>query len=296
MNSIRSRLFVILIAATGIIWLSAVLWIYIGTRSEIQGVLDSRLQEAAKMVLSLVPKNGISAFGNELQSELSGEKPLYERQLSCQIWSIDGRLIAKTSGTPSTELSEIKGGFSNRLVNGEPWRVYTLEDGIKGIRILVGDRLELRSHLIGELIRSLMLSLVLVMPLLAILIWISLDRELKPLRDVAANLTARDGDDTRPIDNDHLPGEVSPLVASLNGLLKKVQTARKQERDVTAFAAHELRTPLAGIRAQAQIALATADEVEMKGALQQMLVAVDRTTRLVRQLLAMAKLDSGLTA
>jgi len=293
MSSIRTRLFVILVAATSIIWLSAVCWIYVGTRNEIDDVLNSRLQEAAKMVLSLVPQSGVAAPQRDKLPELLNEAPLYEHQLSCQIWSIDGRLIAKTSGTPSAQLSEIKEGLSSRTVDGQLWRVYTIEDSVKGIRILVGDRLELRSHLILELIKTVMSALLLVIPLLAALIWASLDRELRPLRVIAADLTARDGDDMRPIGVEHAPVEVAPLVASLNSLLTKVQMARKQERDVTAFAAHELRTPLAGLRAQAQIALATDNEATRKGALRQMLVAVDRTARLVRQLLAMAKLDSS---
>ncbi|MCG5651095.1 histidine kinase dimerization/phospho-acceptor domain-containing protein, partial [Holdemanella sp. DFI.5.21] len=80
--------------------------------------------------------------------------------------------------------------------------------------------------------------------------------------------------------------EVKPLLAALNGLFEKVETARRHERDVTAFAAHELRTPLAGLKTQAQIALAAPDGSVREAALRQIIVSVDRTTRLARQLLA----------
>jgi two-component system, OmpR family, sensor histidine kinase QseC len=78
--------------------------------------------------------------------------------------------------------------------------------------------------------------------------------------------------------------EIRPVVTSINGLFSKVESARQHEREITAFAAHELRTPLAGLRTQAQIAIATTDSTARDTALGQILVAVDRSTRLVRQL------------
>jgi two-component system sensor histidine kinase QseC len=87
---------------------------------------------------------------------------------------------------------------------------------------------------------------------------------------------------------------VKPLADALNGLFTKLEAARRHEREVTAFAAHELRTPLAGLKTQAQIAMTAADPVVKEGALRQILVSVDRTAHLVRQLLAIAKLDAGL--
>jgi two-component system sensor histidine kinase QseC len=96
-----------------------------------------------------------------------------------------------------------------------------------------------------------------------------------------------------PIEAGKVPTEIRPVVTSLNGLFSKVESARQHEREITAFAAHELRTLLAGLRTQAQIAIATADSTTRDTALNQILVAVDRTTRLVRQLLSIAKLDAS---
>ncbi|MGO4837002.1 ATP-binding protein, partial [Rhizobiaceae sp. 2RAB30] len=121
----------------------------------------------------------------------------------------------------------------------------------------------------------------------------SLGRGLRPLNAMAGELRSREADDMRPIDTGNAPSEVKPLAEAINGLFDKVETARRHEREVTAFAAHELRTPLAGLKTQAQIAIAAADPAVREGALRQILVSVDRTTRLVRQLLAMARLDSG---
>jgi len=95
-----------------------------------------------------------------------------------------------------------------------------------------------------------------------------------------------------PVDAGAAPSEIRPLVGALNGLFGKVERARRHEREVTAFAAHELRTPLAGLRTQAQIAASAPDEAVRANALRQVVRAVDRTGRLVTQLLALARLDA----
>ena len=180
-----------------------------------------------------------------------------------------------------------------REVDGETWRIFTAEDAEKGLRVLVGDRLSLRERLVTDLIMGLLTPALLVVPLLGMLIWVSLGRGLRPLRLMARNLAARDADDMSAIDAGQAPTEVRPLADALNGLFLKVEAARRHEREVTAFAAHELRTPLAGLKTQAQVAMAATDPDITRVALRQILAAVDRTTRLVRQLLDAARLDAA---
>lgn len=291
MMSLRTRLFLILVTTTGLIWLFAIGWIYVGTRHEVEGVLDARLQEAARMVASLAPARGVAApTGAASREGLAG--PIYERQLSCQIWSLDGRLVARSSGAPSSKLSDSASGFSERDIDGETWRVFTVEDADKGIRVLVGDRLGIREHLVTDIIKGLLAPTLLILPLLGLLIWSSLNRGLQPLRALAGELQSRGPDDMSPVQAGRAPSEILPTVAALNQLFEKVESARLHEREITAFAAHELRTPLAGLRTQTQIAIGASDAATREVALRQILVAVDRTTRLVRQLLAMASLDA----
>lgn len=293
MTSLRKRLFIILVAATGAIWLSAVVWIYVGAKAEVEQVLDTRLQEAARMVSSLVGSGEVAASrAIAAVPGLSPEPASYERQLSCQVWSLDGRLVARSSGAPDTRLAENASGFSDRVVEGETWRVYAVENAATGVRVMVGDRLGLRERLVADLIKGLIAPAFLIVPLLGLLIWVSLGRGLRPLNAMAEQLQVRAADDMSPIAVDNVPVEVVPLARSLNALFAKVELARRHERDVTAFAAHELRTPLAGLKTQAQIAIAATDPAMKEGALRQILVSVDRTTRLVRQLLAIAKLDA----
>jgi two-component system sensor histidine kinase QseC len=292
MNSLKGRLFLILVAATSLIWLTATCWIYVGATREIESVLDARLQEAARMVLSLASGNGAAAALKDGDSAPAPEIMSYERQLSCQIWSLDGRLVARSSGAPDESLSDKRAGFSQRLIKGETWRVYTAEDSAKGVRVSVGDRLGLRSHLVEEIIKGLLAPLLLAIPLLGLLLWASLSRGLRPLQALARELGHRNADDMSPVKTGTIPAEIQPVVASLNHLFRKVRDAMQHERELTAFAAHELRTPLAGLRTQAQIAMVAGDGKVRGAALHQIIVAVDRTTRMVRQLLAIAKLDS----
>lgn len=288
MTSLRRRLFTLLLVATGAIWVSATVWIYVGSRTELEKVLDTRLQEAAKMVHSLVSGGDMATAAGPPALDDAG----YSRQLSCQIWSFDGRLLARSSGAPAEILAEEGEGFADREVNGEVWRVYTIVDANKGVRVAVGDRIGLRDRLVRDLVSGLVWPAVLIVPLLGLLIWFGLGRGLGPLNAAAREIAARDGEDMRPIDGRSAPAEIRPLLLALNGLFEKVETARRHERDVTAFAAHELRTPLAGLKTQAQVALAAAEGPLRVAALRQIIVSVDRTSRLTRQLLALAKLEA----
>lgn len=291
MNSLRGRLFVILVAATGLIWACGFVWIYLDAKAELERVLDSRLQEAARMVNSLVGKQDRGAISGA--SDVSPGSMNYDRQLSCQIWSLDGRLIARSDSAPEVLLTDTAAGFSDRIVKGERWRVYAIENASKNVRVMIGDRLGMRDQLVADLVKGLMVPALLVIPLLGALIWVSVGRGLRPVLGMTDQLRARDADDMSPVDARNAPSEIRPLADALNGLFTKVETARRHEREVTAFAAHELRTPFAGLKTQAQIAMATTDPAVRQGALRQILFSVDRTARLVRQLLALARLDAG---
>jgi two-component system, OmpR family, sensor histidine kinase QseC len=290
--SLRTRLFFILVAATGMIWLFAIGWIYVGTKQEVESVLDARLQEAARMVASLGTSKSVATASAETGIDDPAETLIYERQLACQIWSLDGRLVARSRGAPSSNLGGTQTGFSDRRIEGENWRVFTLDDTDRGLRVLVGDRLGMREHLVTDIVKGLLAPTLLIVPLLGLLIWSSLNRGLRPLRKLAVELRDRQADDMSPVKSGQVPAEILPMMAALNALFSKVESARRHEREITAFAAHELRTPLAGLRTQAQVAIGASDPDTRNSALRQIMIAVDRTTRLVRQLLDIANLDA----
>ncbi|MBC7576294.1 MAG: sensor histidine kinase N-terminal domain-containing protein [Tardiphaga sp.] len=293
-RSIRGRLFVVLVTATVFVWLCASAWIFLQTRREVEHVLDTRLQEAARMVSSLAFNGSGATDTLALPDNSLPQTTSYERQLSCQIWSLDGRLVARSSGAPSNSLGGDDDGFSDRLVDGETWRVYAVSDPGKRIRVLVGDRLGLRERLVSDLILGLLWPAMFMVPLLGFLIWGILGRGLRPLQTMATDLTRRGVEDLSPLEVDHAPPELAPLASSLNGLFKRVDAVRRHERDFTAFAAHELRTPIAGLKVQAQVAMGTKQPSQRNAALQNIILSVDRISRLSRQLLTVARLDAQL--
>jgi two-component system sensor histidine kinase QseC len=297
-RSLRLRLYALLVAATMVLWLCAGLWVAISARHDLRRVLDIRLIAMATIIDSLTTRGNLplskdpSAPAVEIP-DLDTDQVPYLRRHSCQVWTLDGRLMAATSTAPPAEMTHLRQGLADEIINGEDWRVYALTDERHGVRILVGDHYDHQTRFIWNILRAMFLPGVMILPLLALLIWVTLGRGLRPLRLITETLSRRDGGDFSPLGVGRVPAEIAPVVESLNTLFRKLGAARDHERSLTAFAAHELRTPLAGLRTQVQIALAAPDQKTRDGALRQTLLAVDRMTRLVRQLLALARLDAA---
>ncbi|MBV1713086.1 MAG: sensor histidine kinase N-terminal domain-containing protein [Desulfomicrobium sp.] len=299
MRSIRTRLFSILLAATGAVWLLAVLWTYLSTQHEVERVLDARLTEAARMVSSLITDHRIdvaaaveAAKDSELQTSFDMPAGDYSRQLSCQIWSLQGDLVSRSEGAPNASLADHEQGFAEKIVNGERWRVYAVVNPALGVRVLVGDNIEIRERLVGDVIKGQLVPALAILPILAGLIWFSVGRGLAPLNRIAATLSLRSAEELHSLDDSGAPPEVRPLLKSLNALFQRVQEARDREKTFIAYAAHELKTPLAGLKTQAQVALRSDSNDVRDRALSQISTSVDRTSRLVRQLIDLAAVDS----
>lgn len=294
MISIRRRLFIALLAATGMVWLSAVIWIQHSTRQEVSHVLDRRLEESARMVASLIGRQGLPGAVHDAQPGAGGlfgpDEPLFSRQLVCQVWGLDGRLKSESAGAPAEPLAaEAASGFSQRDIRTEAglqhWRVYTYVDEALGIRVMVGDALAVREGLVNGVVIGLLAPALLILPVLALLIWLGVGRGLQPLSEFARLLRNRSAQDLRPLPAEGAAAELTPMIAALNGLFARVEGQREREQSFTAFAAHELKTPLAGLKTQAEIAAMAPDEATRAHALAQISRGVARTDRLARQLL-----------
>ena len=290
MMSIRTRLFAILALVTALVWGGAVVWVEVQTRNEVQRVLDRRLMESARMVSSMMQPGGLSPVVNE---EGGGRLAAYDQQLACQIWSMQGELIARSRSAPSAMLASGEDGFSERVINGERWRVYTVHVPEGGYRVMVGDNLAVREHLVGSVVTGLLGPAVLGLLALGVLIWWSVGAGLRPIQQMTQALASRRADDLTPVDVAPGGKDLQPFVSALNDLIARVSEARRRETEFTAAAAHELRTPLAGLRVQAQIAANATDEGVRKHALEQIQTSVDRTARLVTGLLALAREDEA---
>lgn len=285
MRSLRLRLFAQIAAATVIVWSTAAIWTTISAQRDIERVLDRRLREAAHMVASL----GAAAIVAPNPNPSAGTAPDYERQLSCQVWSLQGRLIGRSSSAPAQPLSGGTSGFSQRSIDGTEWRVFTYVVPDSGLRVMVGDTLAMRRNLVTDLMTGLVVPAILGLLALAALIWIGTGRGLAPLKHIAGAIEAREPDDLSPLQLDQVPSELTMVTAAIDALLARLDRTRDTERHFLASAAHELQTPLAGLKTQAEIVRRTDDPAIRANAIQQIETSVERTTRLVRQLLDLAR-------
>lgn len=290
MKSLRTRLFVLLISATVAVWSAAAVWTYFSTRADVQRVLDRRLVEAAGMVASLVQdSNGAISRPTPAEIGSSEQTAGYARQLSCQIWTLDWRLVGRSASAPTAPLAAQGPGFSERSIQGERWRVYTLIERTRGLRILVGDNLSVRRNLVSDVLAGLLLPALVGLIALGVLIWSAIGRALVPIHRVARELGARKAGETDPLGAAGADIELRPLVDAINELFARLEILRANERHFIASAAHELQTPLAGLKAHAQIALAATDAETREQSLRSIQASVDRTSRLVQQLLDLSR-------
>ncbi len=293
MMSMRTRLFAILALVTALVWGGAVVWVEVQTRNEVQRVLDRRLMESARMVSSMMQPGRISPVIN---AEATQAATAYDRQLSCQIWTMQGELIARSQSAPAEMLADGGDGFSEEVIRGERWRVYTVHVPEGGYRVMVGDSLAIREHLVSSVITGLLGPAVLGFLALGVLIWWSVGAGLRPIEQMTRALASRRADDLTPVDVAPGGKDLQPFVSALNDLIARVSRARRRETEFTAAAAHELRTPLAGLRVQAQIAASATDDAVRRHALEQIQTSVDRTARLVTGLLVLAREDEAAIA
>ena len=152
---------------------------------------------------------------------------------------------------------------------------------------------EERRELAHEIAEHLLVPMLIALPGLAMVLVITVGISLRPLQRLARDLGARAPDRLDALDTSGAPREIVPLVERLNALFAGIERALDNERRFTADASHELRTPLAALKAQAQVALDAADEVQRRHALEQIVAGCDRATRLLAQLLTLARLDAG---
>lgn len=285
--SLRRRLMMLLLSTVTCVWLGATAYTYFDARREFGEMLDAHLaQEAA--LLAVQAEHEIA----ELDTDHAPLLHKYARQVAFQIWE-DGQLLRLHSGNaPQQHLAGEERGFSDNTVAGERWRVFTFWDDSGQYLIHVaqkaGAREELSRDIAGNLLKPLLVSL----PLLALLLWLAVTRGLHPLAKLAADVGRRDPQSLAPLDTQKAPREVLPLMERLNQLFARIETTMQQERRFTADAAHELRTPVAAIKAQAQVARGAATEAGRIYALDNAIAGCDRATHLIEQLLTLARVDA----
>ena len=186
-----------------------------------------------------------------------------------------------------------KPGFATVAIEGVAWRVFATQGAERDVQVYVGERVDSRESILWAVLRSTLWPMLVALPLLALVSWWAVYSGVAPLRKLGRTLAARQPQALQPIVVAGAPSEMVPLVDALNGLFDRIARMIESERRFTADAAHELRTPIAAIRAQAQVALGENDDAQRRHALESTLQGCDRATRLVEQLLTLSRLEAG---
>jgi len=301
MTSIRRRTLTLIICLllTGLLVIS-VLNLH-DSNHEIAEVYDAQLAQNARLLqgvmsLPLASKDQADlyrAFNKALGEAIPKvDGHPYESKIAFQVWSPKGELLVFTASPPSFAVPPAQPGYSNiDDLNGREWRGFVLKDKDNGLRIWVGERDDVRSDLVQRIVRHTLWPNVLGSLILAAMVWLAIGWGLKPLADMAATLRARHSGSLEPMQLTPLPTELEPMQAALNRMLAQIQEMLGRERRFIADAAHEMRTPLAVLRVHAQYLLEAGTEAERRESLAFLITGVDRTSRLVSQLLTMARLE-----
>jgi two-component system sensor histidine kinase QseC len=290
-GSLQSQLITLVLGAVLAIFMLIASLTWLDASHEIDEILDSHLTQAASL---LVVQEANEVGENEQQIDA----PILHRFAQKTLFQVfhEGKLSLRSANAPDTPIQAIDqhftAGFSTITIGQENWRVFATDGAENDIKVFVAEKLETRASILQAVFRSMLVPLGLALPALGIAIWWAIRRGMRPLRELSLSLQQRKAGSLEPLPTEHCNIEILPMIKALNDLFQRTHDLHKAEQRFTADAAHELRTPIAALRTQAQVALAETDPVLQKRALQNTLAACDRASRLVDQLLTLAKLEN----
>ena len=271
--SLRRRLLWLVLAAIALASLLQASTAYRTALKQADALFDQHLQEIARSVhggMPFAPGQG------------SGD-PAFD--FLVQIWGPDGAQLFRSPRAPLPPVAVL--GFSDGVAGGVRYRVYSLQTPEQTVQI--AQDLDARQARARALAVEAVLPIALLAPLLMLAVWWLIDRSLAPVERTRRQVAARPADDLSPLPDAGLPAEILPLVQELNLLFGRAQQAFEAQRNFVADAAHELRSPLAALKLQAQALRRTQDDASREAAVARLNEGIARAIDLVGQLLALAR-------
>jgi two-component system, OmpR family, sensor histidine kinase QseC len=288
--SLQARLLALLMAVVAGVWLASAVAVWVDASHELDELLDGHLAQAAAL---LVAQQANAGDGADEPFE-SDDEPLgrYAGRVAFQVWH-EGVLVLRSSNAPTAPMSSNPRGFETLVIDGQNWRVVAARGAERDVQVYVAELADSRRDILRALLRSSLWPLLVALPLLALLGWWAVRRGLAPLQQLSERLAQRRPHALDAVGFADAPAEMRPLVEALDSLFARIAALLESERRFTADAAHELRTPVAAIRAQAQVALGADNTEERRHALHNTLEGCDRAARLIEQLLVLARLEAA---
>jgi two-component system sensor histidine kinase QseC len=288
--SLQTRLVALMLIAVTLFGLLAGYESYKNALHEVDEIFDAQLAQLGQTLLA------VAIHADNDETEDTGKTAhKYQRSMAFQVWSTehDQPRLLLHSGKSAAALPDPlpEEGFSHGEWQGERWRYYRQRDSRRELEVVVGQNDLARNELARGVAWHNLQPFLFGLPLLAIAALIAIRLGLRPLRRLAHELQQRSPERLDPIHLDDTPKEIKPVLDALGQLLTRVAGTLANERRFTSDAAHELRTPLAALRAQVQAAMLTDEPAERLESLRKALRGMDRMSHLVGQLLTLARLD-----
>lgn len=220
------------------------------------------------------------------QDDLVRFLPYYE----FQVFNAKGKMILHSKHAPPIPFTTKPSGFSVEQKGNHEWRIYAVRDDRTGMRFIVAEKYDLRKLLERNIFLDDIYILLIMYPLASLLIWLIVGVGFKSLNQVTAEVSNRLPSYLEPVNDSNVPEEIKPLIIELNRLFFRLQRAFEREQRFAADAAHELKTPLAALKTQAQVALKSQSAEELIDTLRRVIIGVDRMNHVVQQLLILSRL------
>jgi len=257
---------------------------YVGAHRGVGQLLDAHLRQGARLLVAQAELDL-----DELQ--LDEEDDDFGTEVAFQVCRSDGGVLLRSPNAPAEPFAGATRGFSDAVDGARRWRVFTLADEHGETIVHFAEDHATRELIARRMAVRALVPVAAVLPLLALLVWYVVGRSLRPLDLLGDEIARRGADDLRPVSDGPLPTELQPLARRLDALLLRMRDSLDSERRFTSHAAHELRTPVAALRAQAEVASIAHDPAVREAALAHCIQACDRMSRLVSQLLLLARAD-----
>ena len=283
-HSLRGRLLWFLLAAITIAAVAQASIAYRTALNDADQIFDYHMQQMALSLRSRVPLSNGEAAGS-VDTPLSGNDDLV-----VQVWSPDGVQVFRSASHARLPQRAVL-GFSNVRANGTTYRIFSIQTDNQTVQ--VAQDLAVRRSMASNLALRTLGPIAVMMPILMLVVWWVVSGSLEPVARVRKQVASRQADDLSPVSEAGLPDEVRPLVQELNLLFGRVRTAFDAQQHFVADAAHELRTPLAALKLQVQ-SLERADSQDARRvAVGRLSAGIERATRLVEQLLVLARQEAN---
>jgi two-component system sensor histidine kinase QseC len=291
--TLQRRLLALLLVAVPVIWAVAVA-IAVGTaRREIDEMFDTELVRYTQQVIAVLPASpdGIAPPPDRADPPPDRAGRADFDDMAFAAWAPDGRVVlADREGRALPFRREP--GFASVSIAGQPWSVYYQASENGAWWVAVGQKEHEREEVVQGLMVGQLLPWLLMLPVLLVAMTLVVRHALKPVHALAHEIESRGPDDLEPVSGAGRPRELEPLVASMNRLFARIGRAIETERRFTADAAHELRTPLAAVRAQWEASRVAGDAGTREAASRRVGEGLDRLNRVVAQLLALSSVDA----